>query len=49
MNDRELLEYIAAQVGNLTTDIAEVKSEMKSVKNEMHNLKQDVAKTNMLI
>ena len=42
MNDRQLLELIASQVGNLTSDMAEVKSEVAGVKSE-------ILKTNMTI
>jgi wobble nucleotide-excising tRNase len=41
MNDRELLEFIAAQVGNLTKDLTEFKQETKE---EFRALKNHVTK-----
>ena len=35
MDDRELLELIASQVGTLTSEMQDVKSEMQDVKSEM--------------
>jgi outer membrane murein-binding lipoprotein Lpp len=44
MNDRELLEYIAAQVGNLTKDVTEVKTDIKDLKEDVSSLKNQVTK-----
>jgi archaellum component FlaC len=44
MNDRELLEFIAAQVGNLTRDVADVKTDMSNVKNDMSEMKNRLGK-----
>jgi len=48
MNDKELLEYIAAQVGKLTTqvdtltkDMSEVKSRLTSVENIVTRIEND--------
>jgi septal ring factor EnvC (AmiA/AmiB activator) len=43
MNDRELLEFIAAQVGILTKDVTEVKQDMAGMKSDLSELKQDVS------
>lgn len=43
MNDRELLEYIAAQVGNLTSQVGVLASDMKEVKADIKDLKEDVS------
>jgi outer membrane murein-binding lipoprotein Lpp len=44
MNDRELLEYIAAQVGNLTKDVAEVNADIKYLKEDVGSIKNQIAK-----
>ena len=42
MNDRELLEFIAAQVGTLTEDMIEVKSRLTSVENKVTSVENKV-------
>lgn len=44
MNDRELLELIATQVGTLTNDMKEVKGEMKEVKERVVGLENRMIK-----
>ncbi len=43
MTEQELLELIASQVGNLTKDMAEVKTELAEVKTDLTNIKATVA------
>lgn len=43
MNDRELLEFIAAQVGALTTDVGELKADVGTLKTEVSALTKDVS------
>lgn len=38
MNDRELLEFIVAQVGNLTNEVGEIKKEVCEVKKNQQSL-----------
>lgn len=40
MNDRELLEFIAAQVGTLNAKVDGFGNELKEVKNDIKDLKQ---------
>ena len=42
MTDRELLEFIAAQVGNLTQDVGNLKQDVGDLKQDVGDLKQDV-------
>ena len=40
MNDRELLEFIAAQVGVITTDVSELKTDVSGLKADVSGLKE---------
>lgn len=42
MTDRELLEYIAAQVGKLTQDVGGMKDDVGGLKSDVSGLKDDV-------
>ena len=44
MTDRELLELIAAQVGNLTNEVEEVKAEVRSTKQTVIRIENDHGK-----
>ena len=43
MTDRELLELVAAQVGNLTNNVQDLQNEMQEVKGGIKGLKGEVA------
>ena len=43
MNDRELLEFIAAQVGIITADVSELKTDVSELKTDVSGLKTDVS------
>ena len=40
MNDRELLEFIAAQVGIITADVSELKTDVSELKTDVSGLKE---------
>lgn len=45
MNDRELLEFIAAQVGNLTGEVGSIKTDLQEVKTEVKKIQLDIENT----
>lgn len=42
MNDRELLELIATQVGALTKDVSEIKEKQDKIESELGNVKSEL-------
>ena len=45
MKDRELLEYIAAQVGNLTVEVKEIKGTTNKLESGLGKLENQVTKS----
>jgi hypothetical protein len=42
VNDRELLEYIAAQVGTLTKDVTKIQGRFDKLETEVQGVKDEV-------